>query len=284
MRGTLMLKIDKKSIIGFAVLLIVFWGIGIWFPNVYVEYKGVDDNVYSAGEFGDQFGGLNALNSGLAFIAVVVTFMWQYSAQKKQQIENNFFKMLEFHRANYEKLHSLVLNERQILSFNLIGVKVYSRKHSDHEYRYLDFINLMITQRTKDGAFFEVFSNHLEEAEDKYKQKKLKVIKQKLLEDKPILGHYFRHVYHIVKYIDDKKELTNDEKKIYGDILRAQLSDIEMALLFYNSLTEQGKKMREYIIKYRLIHNIDYKEYNLNLFMSELEIDESYFEDYENKG
>ncbi len=82
------------------------------------------------------------------------------------------------------------------------------------------------------------------------------------------LGHYFRHLYQMVKYVSSLDDSLFDEemKTGYVKLLRAQMSDYEQILLYYNSLTEQGmawnKKRGErfpeeasFISRYRLIKN-----------------------------
>jgi hypothetical protein len=55
------------------------------------------------------------------------------------------------------------------------------------------------------------------------------------------LGQYFRHLFQTVKYINEKKILTYDEKYAYIKALRAQLSTIEQYLIFYNSISFMGQ-------------------------------------------
>jgi len=53
-----------------------------------------------------------------------------------------------------------------------------------------------------------------------------------------MLGHYFRNLYHIVKYIDDDKSLKTFELKYkYVKILGAQLSALEINLISLKGLT-----------------------------------------------
>lgn len=51
------------------------------------------------------------------------------------------------------------------------------------------------------------------------------------------LGHYFRNLYHIYKYVYTTTLIEDDEKQFYCNIVRAQLSTDELVLIFYNSLT-----------------------------------------------
>src|SRR5690606_530372 len=73
--------------------------------------------------------------------------------------------------------------------------------------------------------------------------------------DKSDMSHYFRTIYHIIKFVD-KSEIVN--KKQYISIARAQLSSYEQILIFYNCLHENGnEKFKPLIEKYALFKNID---------------------------
>lgn len=67
------------------------------------------------------------------------------------------------------------------------------------------------------------------------------------------VGHYFRTLYNIVKFIDGS---DIDDKQIYINILRAQLSSSELSLLFYNCLGPYGKKFKLFVEKYGLLENM----------------------------
>jgi hypothetical protein len=70
------------------------------------------------------------------------------------------------------------------------------------------------------------------------------------------LGHYFRNLYHIVKYIDSSS-ITDDEKKLFIGILRSQLSNYELLLLAYNGLHTYGAKFYPYLEKYEILKSIN---------------------------
>ncbi|PQA59181.1 putative phage abortive infection protein [Siphonobacter curvatus] len=75
------------------------------------------------------------------------------------------------------------------------------------------------------------------------------------------LGHYFRHLYHIVSYVENST-LSEDNKKDYIKTLRAQLSAHEQLLLYYNSYTSLGSSWRSndngknLLLEYKLLRNI----------------------------
>lgn len=68
------------------------------------------------------------------------------------------------------------------------------------------------------------------------------------------LGHYFRNIYRVLKFLDDS---DSPNKKEYSGILRAQLSDPELALLFYNGLTPRGHKFKKLAEDYSLFENLE---------------------------
>jgi len=80
------------------------------------------------------------------------------------------------------------------------------------------------------------------------------------------LGHYYRHLFHTVKFVVyyDPEILTEDEKMNFLRLLRAQLSNHEQALLFYNWLAEYGSawenENNQFFTKYKMIHNLWYGE------------------------
>ncbi|WP_394807343.1 putative phage abortive infection protein [Nitrosomonas sp.] len=88
------------------------------------------------------------------------------------------------------------------------------------------------------------------------------------------LGHYYRHLYQAVRYVDQQTMLTCDQKYEFVKTIRAQLSNHEQALLLLNSLSPMGCSWWKdgYMLEYRMVKNIP-KEF----FEPEKEIDISKF-------
>ncbi len=76
------------------------------------------------------------------------------------------------------------------------------------------------------------------------------------------LGHYYRHLWQMMKYVDAHAPVGRDQE--YADIVRAQLSNHEQALLCLNSLSSVGAAWNKkdqngspgYVTRYGLIKNI----------------------------
>ncbi|CEN38799.1 conserved hypothetical protein [Capnocytophaga cynodegmi] len=80
------------------------------------------------------------------------------------------------------------------------------------------------------------------------------------------LGHYYRHLFLIVKFVVNQKEdlISEEEKLNYLRILRAQLSNYEQIMLFYNWLSSYGgdweSNENQFFTKYKMIHNLWHRE------------------------
>lgn len=70
--------------------------------------------------------------------------------------------------------------------------------------------------------------------------------------------HYFRHLYTILKYIDQNGQiLTPEEQYQYATFLRATLSRYELVWLYYNGLSDYGsEKLKPLIEKYSMLKNL----------------------------
>jgi len=95
------------------------------------------------------------------------------------------------------------------------------------------------------------------------------------LQYKPEVGHYFRNLYWILKKIDsgrmgDSEEEGRDERfrerrfffdylrrRQYASLVRAQLSEGEIALLQLNCLGPYGEGLKFYVEKYSLLKSLD---------------------------
>lgn len=50
-------------------------------------------------------------------------------------------------------------------------------------------------------------------------------------------AHYFRNLYHIIKFVADTELISDAERERYAKIIRSQLSEVELWALLYNSIT-----------------------------------------------
>ena len=99
------------------------------------------------------------------------------------------------------------------------------------------------------------------------------------------LGHYYRHLYSTVDYIVSREKdniISKDKAKHYLKLLRAQLSNDEQLLLYYNYRIGFGenwdkkskKRKNKFLTEYKMIHNMPVKRVKF------IEKPENHFKDY----
>jgi hypothetical protein len=82
-------------------------------------------------------------------------------------------------------------------------------------------------------------------------ERRFRAIYSKFRDD---LAHYFRLVYHILKYI---KQTNNIDKMLYVRLLRATLSNAEIVLIALNCMFGGGRqKLKPLVEEFALLHNI----------------------------
>lgn len=224
-------KISKTSwiaiLVGIGVLAL--WAGSWWWISQHFQ------NSNERGTFGDMFGAINALFSGLAFAGLIVTLLYQkeeltlqreelkatrdeFKEQnktlKRQRFENTFFNMLSLQQEIVTNLSYSQYQGRQTFEMAYISDLRYKISLSGPT----AFSSSQTTTR---------------------------------------FDHYFRHLYHIYKYLNTTTLITDDERYDYASIVRSQLSDYELVILFYNCLTEYGcEKFKPLIEKYTVFNNL----------------------------
>lgn len=177
-----------------------------------------------SGQVGDSFGAVNALFSGLGLAGIVYTIWYQKKFNNLQNFESKFFQLLSLH-------HTIVsqANDNVIELCEHIGKQIRKRYEEEAKAKPSFGMNDLVALYERNYAVHRA-----------------------------TLGHYFRHLYHIVRFVDETEEIDDDRKYGYVQILRAQLSAYEIVLLAYNGLTERGAKFKPFIEAYRLLDNLDF--------------------------
>lgn len=163
----------------------------------------------------------------------------QAEALTQQAFENTFFHLLRLHNDNVRSQTytpppqtggTTLVGRRAFTAAaaELMGTLAEYKRQFDTEMDLEEFNHMYSAVCERDGAHF---------------------------------GHYFRNLYHIVKYVD---ESAVPDKKRYTAQVRAQLSQPEYEVLFCNGLRRQGKsKFKPLIERYALLH-----EMRMNAFLA----------------
>jgi hypothetical protein len=244
------MTVTKKSLeLRDLLALIVF----VWAASAALLF-----NYEERGSFGDMFGAINSLFSGLAFATLIYT-AWmqrkelslqrtelaltrtelkgqraelalQNSTSALQRFENTFFELLRVHgqiiaAINISDEGGTVTHSRNCFRVFYIRLK---RKISSR------ILNPIDPVKPIQSAYKDFYGDHQEE-----------------------IGHYFRHLYHVVKFV---KNSDIEDKKQYTNFVRAQLSSFELTLIFYNGISEMGnEKFKPLIEEFSLLKNLPTK-------------------------
>ena len=218
-------------------------------------------------EFGDSAGVVNALFSALAFAGVIYAIILQ-----KEELEDQRQVMID-QREEMEQQNSTMIRQGfeatlfQMLNLQqeLIGALKHQystsvKSAASKEKRHVDRI---ITGREVFQYMYEKKKiDFPDDPEDHYTYKGVKEVLEKYGEAgyeksdiPPIFDHYFRHLYRILKYIDQSQDLDGWAAKYkYIGIVRGQLSRYELVWLYFNSLFYP--KMKGLIEKYAVLKNL----------------------------
>lgn len=202
------------------------------------------------GQFGDSWGGFTSIFSALAFIGVV----WSINSQNKSlEITVNQAKtQAEF--LNVQSFENNLFQMLSLLQSMIQDMDIKSTKQSDTIASGRDVFQFLYNKtfrrhyNLKAGVdFFGYRRDWSRQIEEAYKQF--------YEERKQDVSHYLRFLYNIFKYIDNAN-VDESEKVRCAKIVRAQLSDYELLLLFYNGLHDNGRAFTPYIKKYQFWDNL----------------------------
>jgi hypothetical protein len=180
-------------------------------------------------------------------------FNIQSETLKKQQFESTFFNLVNLH---HKIVNSIDLQSRvdKYQGFE----KIFARGLTDGEK------NEKVIQITTGRDCFVKFCKGFRNIYRENKEADTEMIERELCNKSYLeyyenhqsdLGHYFRNLYHIFKFIKNSDEL---DKKRYTSLVRAQLSNDELFLLFYNSSSDLGKdKFLPLIEEFHLLKNLN---------------------------
>ena len=188
------------------------------------------------GQFGDYIGGLlNPIFGLISVVLVAATLRSQTQAAARQAFENQFFTLLELHASVLQSIDRR-MNDKTIKQgrdcFQLFYKKIVAISQRDR-----------VPMATAYQRFLEKDGWEIE--------------------------HYFRTVYHMFKHVKDGHrtiEASETEQKRYYDLIKSQLSQYELVLLWLNVqsinrgnwetiLGEPQAKPFEHLNKAHLIEN-----------------------------
>lgn len=259
------------------------------FKTTEINFKApIATDIFS--HYGTLIGGVVGTVFTLAGIFLLIqNLIDQKEGFLKQQIESRFFELVKIQRENSSSVSIRNRSGKKIFitllrefyeCFTVLNVISQKRSLSELEkinLAYLTFFYGAIGPSSEEIIKRRISDKHgnnfVEDLITSFKSRRTN-LNPDTFHYKPFnghqsrLGHYYRHLYQSVKYINlQPSSLLNFELKYqYVKTLRAQLSTHEQALLFFNSLSDLGKPWEHHekikgpndmlITKYNLIKNI----------------------------
>lgn len=203
------------------------------------------------GTFGDSFGTLNTLFSGLAFAGIIISiilqsrelketrkelqgqkeqFQIQNTSLKRQVFENTFFQLLYLHNeiTSAISIRAGLMQDGQEVRGRAAITAMFTIFAKQEHHRMFPEPPRPTTRKADYELFHQLHHDQI--------------------------GHYFRNVYQIIKFVN---ESSVDNKAFYASLLRAQLSSDELALLYFNCISDFGtKRFKPLVEQYSLLEHL----------------------------
>lgn len=266
---------------GMAVVFLAWKYAADWID---INVKGSSDSETDAqarGLFGDKFGAINALFSGLGFAAISFTiylqrrdmshtvkaFEEQTRSDQKQRFDSTFFQLVALHNDIAQKIRNGTDDGREAFSS-------FNKKIAISDADFVPFQGLMkldkeqirVIRDTKTvstdlypelstsqaenlastiSSGLKTFDTFLDEDLGMHEKKIKAAYTKAATSEIDSFSHYFRNLYHILLFVEKSNLIDPEERKSYTKIVRSQLSEEELVALFYNSITSINLPGRE---------------------------------------
>ena len=281
---------DNRGVVISGLLAVLFVGaFWYWVPRLIVPLY-YTANIEKQGAFGDTYGSVNALFTGLAFAGLIITLILQMKElglqreelrQQRQEFEGTRLAL-----EDQSKTLSLQRFENtffQLLSCHLDGVSRLKGVRRSKEISGQECISHLA--REFQGKLYEILDSRAQSIFDRSSKKDQRKIKYYTSEDtpkrelipfspedhvraideafsslskdcRPQLGPYFGQVYNLLKFVDDSKTITGSATKVYVDIVRPYLDNNELVLIACKGLRKDEIQLRHLIQQCGFLENI----------------------------
>lgn len=220
------------------------------------------------GQFGDKFGSVNALFSGLAFAGLIYTIVLQRKDLQLQKKDLELTRIeLEGQKEEAKKQNTTLLKrEFNTMYFNFLASN-------------RDIINEM-RDKNHIGQTYIKYLHTILVSYRKYFDTDIKQIKRAYLnmyeEQREHLSYYFKSLHNLMHFINNSIEIDSAEKTVYFSILMNQLSDYEIVLFFYDNIYRNSDHLittliEQYSLFYKfpddlLINQLDKSQYDASAY------------------
>lgn len=248
--------------------LLYYWNF-LCTHNIILTPEGQTPDMPLTGNIGDFVGGtIGTIFTLAGALLVIVTLREQEMQITRDRFAQSFYEMLHLHRENVselslEKSGGVTLNGRLVFAelireytqvYQLIdsycrNILSCTKTEAIKNYLKDDVKRLLFEMKLSYGYFFygsdDYVLYHANEEETLIQSEIKRLLNYNyftISSHNVLLGHYFRHLFQMVKMLENEKSLKESERYTYAKQLRAQLNDNEQLLLYYNSMSEIGSE------------------------------------------
>jgi len=214
-------------------LMLCLWLIPFWYV-IYIYKVSENNEAITPGAFGDMFGGIDALFSGLAFAGLLVTLFFQCKDLKLQRFE------LKLTRKEFKRQIKEIREQNTTMKLQRFENTLF---------------NLLQAQREIAKSLPTINHNGLECSHFKGMYRKYYASSDEIVEF--YNNQYFTHLYFILTFIDKS---LNTEKGYYVSILYSQLNEYELFAVYFHVLQYAvDEEIKAKIEKYSFFRNLNSK-------------------------
>ncbi|MCF5858503.1 putative phage abortive infection protein [Aeromonas veronii] len=248
--------------LSFLLVFLFVFSMWLFYPDLvwYIQGRSSVTAYSGLGEFGDMFGSLNTLFSGLAFSAVVATLLLQ-----KQQlaISQQELRLTRDEMATQSDLFSIqteVMNQQlfegtffQLVKFYLEKTSMLSSTNNHGDKRW-HLVYGILDQRVNNVVDKGLCYSGYDEAMS------YPMVRSIITP----LSLFFK----ILKYIDESNLISDEKKKFYVELLKSNITDVEVYFIaVVAAYDEKFNEYKPYIEKYALLNILDLEyELPINVF------------------
>lgn len=181
----------------------------------------------------------------------------QNEQARKQIFESTFFQLLRLHsdivhRIRYEDVDIQSVDDARPQSDRLSGREAFRAFYDRYNQSYRHRISIM----AQDGEYEPDSAESNDLGYGDLRQAVVHAYDDFYVHVQSGLGHYFRNLYQMVKFVDSSSA-SLEERESYMSFIRAQLSSYELLLLFYKGLSDYGRRnFKPLIERYALLENM----------------------------
>lgn len=196
----------------------------------------------------------NLLKNQREIATEIESTFWELVNYEKEQVYN--IKGKEFFISSKISLTSIV---------NVLNSKRYGNYKEWQEHLFSDEMNFPHSPESAEittnyaKKLFTIYNYSIEKniVENNYNENSIEIFTKAYTiffhKYNYVIGQYFRHLFHILKFLDTNSKTKIDPQE-YAGFIQAQMSIPELFLLYYNCLI--FPKMKELIIRFNLLENL----------------------------